>query len=143
MQIRRYVGAELPAVLAQINRELGPSAAILNTRKIHQGGFFGVLGRSAVEVTVAVDYEFRLSQDPAPRPPSSSFASTVPRAPATRAPAPAVLANARRELNEMRVKPRGSPVPSSAEGGAPLSDELERVMRLMVRNQVEVDVARQ
>lgn len=140
MQIRRYVGAELPAVLAQINRELGPNAAILNTRKISQGGFFGILGRSAVEVTVAVDYEFRLSPDRparAPAPAPSAFrpapARSVPEA------APSV---ARRELNEMRVKPRGA-APAAAESGPALSEELERIHRMMVRNQVESDVARQ
>jgi len=63
MQIKRYVGPELPQVLAQINRELGPYAAIINTRKIHQGGFLGLMGKPMVEVTVAVDYNFKLSDD--------------------------------------------------------------------------------
>ena len=56
MQIRRYTGAELGEVLQRIQRELGPHAAIINTRKVHQG-LFGILGRPAVEVTVAVDYD--------------------------------------------------------------------------------------
>jgi flagellar biosynthesis protein FlhF len=70
MQIKRYVGPELPQVLAQINRELGPYAAIINTRKIHQGGFLGLMGKPMVEVTVAVDYNFKLSDDNNGRTPS-------------------------------------------------------------------------
>src|SRR5687767_14768302 len=79
MQIRRYTGVDLPDVLDRVHRELGPNAAILNTRRISEGGFFGLLGKPAYEVTVAVDYDTRIPGDeanghheaaPAPQPPA-------------------------------------------------------------------------
>jgi flagellar biosynthesis protein FlhF len=190
MQIRRYTGADLSEVLRRINRELGPNAAIINTRKIHQGGFFGVMGRSAIEVTVAVDYNFRLSEDapspyqgmgpvsaPAPFPEDGAgmapylgearggtavsrrrepagggrprFASGPGSSPASNL-SPAVdrfqpledpAITARRELNQMKVAAR--PPAPSADPGQGLSDDLERVHRVLVRNQVDADISRQ
>ncbi len=141
MQIRRYVGNDLPQVLAQVNRELGPNAVILNTRKTHQGGFFGILGRQAVEVTVAVDYDFRLSQDSAPsRQPAPQRPIYSP--PARRSQRGDQSTAARRELNEMRIKPRGTAA-ASVEPQQNFPEELERVHRLLVKNQVEVDISRQ
>src|SRR5690349_18338137 len=87
MQIRRYTGADLPEVLDRVHRELGPNAAILNTRRISEGGFFGMLGKPAYEVTVAVDYDFRLAEDAgngAPQDVPPQFARPAGR----RAPAP-------------------------------------------------------
>ena len=189
MQIRRYSGADLSEVLRRINRELGPNAAIINTRKIHQGGFFGVMGRQAIEVTVAVDYNFRLSEDApapyqaapaqlpdeeagyAPYPVENRVSAASPR---RREPAsaarqrfssgpvfaagqssgsalypsperftgiedPAIIA--RRELNQMKVAAR--PAASLSDPGQRLSDELERVHRVLVRNQVDADISRQ
>jgi flagellar biosynthesis protein FlhF len=192
MQIRRYTGPDLASVLERIRRELGPHVAIVNSRRVHQGGFFGILGRPAVEVTVAVDYDFAMppagvDAEEGPWPPNVLRA---PAGPASRRPAaggapprrgepgdatpqpprgpvlprgahddagaarrprvaafrPAVedpLLAARRELNAMRVSPRG--VPPGGEpsvGAAPLSDDLERVYRVLVRNAVEPDIAR-
>ncbi len=159
MQIRRYTGSELAAVLKEINRELGPNAAILNTRKIRIGGIFGFLGRPAVEVTVAVDYNFKINEDALGRPTpaaSLSAATSAEKAgrvlavpgPAHPAASPATLASteevrltAREELNQMRVTPRSGV--KGRERLEVLSDELERVYRVMVRNQVEADISRQ
>jgi flagellar biosynthesis protein FlhF len=65
-----------------------------------------------------------------------------PRAGATRArggPEEVLLA-ARRELQDLRVKPRGAPDPVPA--APPMAEDLERMHRVLVRNQVEADIAR-
>jgi len=206
MQIRRYTGPELGEVLQRIHREVGPHAAIINTRKVHQG-LFGLLGRPAVEVTVAVDFDGggpageAGGEDAGPAAwntpsvrtdrPVSPFGETaveprarvLPSALARRAGAaeprgrarsrtapefapardsepvmpsslPRVLRSsvddpmlvARRELNELRVKPRGGSVAAPAAevgpAGTSLPEDLERVYRILVRNQVEMDIAR-
>ncbi|MEK7475466.1 MAG: flagellar biosynthesis protein FlhF [Candidatus Coatesbacteria bacterium] len=218
MQIRRYTGAELGEVLQRIQRELGPHAAIINTRKVHQG-LFGILGRPAVEVTVAVDYDGTSGQSgpdgsaaaggaadagdggpgtwgaaPAPAEPRArvlpsalarrsgsagggpaggvaesrgrargrpapSFArppesepyepAPLPRDPlprVVRASAEDPMLTARRELNELRVKPRGggmaAPMGEPPPASLGMSEDLERVYRILVRNQVEMDIAR-
>jgi len=183
MQIKRYTGPNLPAVLATIDRELGPNALIIHTRPVRLGGFFGVLGSQGYEVTVAVDYNFRPREEPAspqeraaaagqatyqrdalgmgqavhgeaapplmpPAAPSRgdlferAQASTpvAPRAPrevpgARRArDDEAVRAAARRELSEMRVRPRGG---MGAEPPSAMGEEMERMHRILVKNQVE------
>lgn len=171
MQIRRYTGPDLPEVLDRVHRELGANAAILNTRRITEGGLFGLLGKPGYEVTVAVDYDFRLAEDagngahpelppsPAsggrvgPRRPSGGTirvpeAGGRPPVPSSRRAAGAFprppedpLLAARRELADMRVKPRGAG--PASEPGPSLSEDLERVYRQLVRHQVEADTARQ
>jgi len=170
MQIRRYTGPELSEVLRRIQRELGPNAAIINTRKIREGGFLGVLARSAVEVTVAVDYDARPAADaPAARgaargEPATGFEVVTGSGPATlrvpgdrglppAGPMPRMSGEeaaltARRELEQMRVSPRSVPSAAPRPAHVPethpsLSDDLERVHRALVRNQVEADLSRQ
>src|SRR5437667_169523 len=114
MQIRRYTGADLPEVLDRVHRELGPNAAILNTRRISEGGFFGMLGKPAYEVTVAVDYDFRLAEDAGngvhpDAPPQASF----PRPGARRTAAAAPPASDRSRPGPVLPSRR------SATGGAP------------------------
>ncbi len=163
MQIKRFTGATLPDVLAQIDSELGPNALIIHTRPVSLGGFFGVLGRQGYEVTVAVDYNFRPREDrggapAAGRPPAAAQAASRPAPPpvsaAPLAPPPAAGAPpqvsaarvreaesrmaARRELSEMRVRPRGA----AAEPPHALSAEMERMHRLLVKNQVEEYLSR-
>ena len=62
---RRFTrGFKLEAV-RQVKDELGPEALILSQRtKRPQGGLFGLLGRSVVEVTAAVDRDVRRAAAP-------------------------------------------------------------------------------
>ena len=169
MQIKRYTGPTLPDVLAQIDRELGPNALIIHTRPIRLGGFFGVLGQQGYEVTVAIDYNFHPREEPVPRNQSADERArprtlgadpvAAPRpapafpSPSIQAPAPAVSVSssrvrdaeaqmaARRELSEMRVRPRGTPA-GAAEPMRMVSDDMERMHRLLVKNQVEEYLSR-
>jgi flagellar biosynthesis protein FlhF len=170
MQIKRYTGPTLPDVLAQIDRELGPNALIIHTRPIRMGGFFGVLGQQGYEVTVAIDYNFRPREEPVPRTPSveervrprpfvadpSTAArpaapvpppAVQPMAPAVSAPPSARVRDAeaqmaaRRELSEMRVRPRGT-AQAAGEPARLMSDDMERMHRLLVKNQVEEYLSR-
>ena len=161
MQIKRYTGGALPEVLAQIDRELGPNALIIHTRQVSLGGFFGVMGRQGVEVTVAVEYSLRPREDAAPRASAAPAAAPAgpppglaaryqvresaariepPPAPVQRVRADGGQIMARRELNEMRVRPRTAS--ASAGPSQALSEEMERIHRLLVRNQVEEYLSR-
>ena len=170
MQIKRYTGPTLPDVLTQIDRELGPNALIIHTRPIRMGGFFGVLGQQGYEVTVAIDYNFRPREEPVPRPPAEERAGYRPfgadpaapprpvqplpppvvhqAAPAVSAPTAARVRDAeaqmaaRRELSEMRVRPRGGASPAGVEPSRTLSDDMERMHRMLVKNQVEEYLSR-
>lgn len=169
MQIKRYTGPTLPEVLADIDRELGPNALIIHTRQVRMGGFFGVLGQQGYEVTVAIDYNFRPREEPLPRTPPageragarpfgadpSAVSRTTPTLPPAVLPplAPAVSVPsarardaeaqmaARRELSEMRVRPRGT-ASAGVEPLRALSDDMERMHRMLVKNQVEEYLAR-
>lgn len=54
MQIRKYEVFEIADALKAIKKELGPDAVILSTREIRKEGF-GLLSRTLIEVTAAVD----------------------------------------------------------------------------------------
>jgi len=107
-----------------------------------------MMGRPAVEVTVAVDYNFRLPEDSRGHQLQASMlkdpAATPVMPPMARerqAPMDDVRIAARRELDQMRVRPRGGT--SYQEPAQSLSEDLERVHRMLVRNQVEADISRQ
>lgn len=220
MHIRRYTGPTLQEVLQRVHRELGPHVAIIDTRRTQAGGFFGLMGRPVVEVTVGVDWDGEDAADagrsptdrvaegagsrrdedddqgpglrvrlpggagttparggraglvgarragapsggggraepaagpggwrpgPAwdlPAEPRPQAAGGAPRNARIRGGGDDVLLAARRELNDMRVKPRGAPELPAPPTGAPMADELERMLRVLVRNQVESDIAR-
>ncbi len=57
MKIRRYVADNVQDAVRQARMELGKDALIIHTRKIKQGGIFGLFARHRVEITVAVDEE--------------------------------------------------------------------------------------
>jgi len=138
MQIKRFSGHTLPEVLSRIDRELGSNALIVQTRQTRHGGFFGVMGRQGVEVTVAVDYNFRPREDMDQRAParSASRAETPARTSVPRKSSPeASMMVARRELNEMRVKPRE--LARLTEETQSFPPEIERMHRLLVKNGVE------
>ena len=56
MHIRRFVGPTLLEAVRKVKEELGPDALVLSTRSVRVArGRFGLLARTAVEVTAAVD----------------------------------------------------------------------------------------
>lgn len=53
MRIRRYVAASLPAAVAQVRKELGTDAVILEVRRVRAPGLKGWFSARRVEVTAA------------------------------------------------------------------------------------------
>lgn len=53
MNLRTYHAPSIAEALGQIKRELGPNAVILHTRTYKKGGWFGVGGHRAVEITAS------------------------------------------------------------------------------------------
>ncbi|MDN5293812.1 MAG: flagellar biosynthesis protein FlhF [Eubacteriales bacterium] len=64
MRIKRYVATSLQEAMLKIKKDLGSDAVIIHTRKFRQGGFFGLFGRTMVEVTAAVeDHPFQVRRE--------------------------------------------------------------------------------
>ncbi|MDR3288288.1 MAG: flagellar biosynthesis protein FlhF [Peptococcaceae bacterium] len=55
MRVKRFVGDNVAETMGRIKRELGSEAIILQTRQFREGGFFGLFGRTRVEITAAVE----------------------------------------------------------------------------------------
>jgi flagellar biosynthesis protein FlhF len=149
-----------------VRQELGPDAVILYTKKLRQGGFFGLGGSEVAEVTAGVD----LGPDPAgggdraSRPvPPQAFTAAPPRPqparprspspfsggsyspPVQAAPATATERRAevfQSELNDGKVL-AGLQVTRTAprRTGPDLHPELRRVLDQLVKNGVEESVA--
>jgi flagellar biosynthesis protein FlhF len=75
MQIKTFEAVDMKHALAQVRQELGPQAVIVSSRSIRKDrGLFGLLGRTLLEVTAAVE-ESRQEEPPAVR---GSLASELP-----------------------------------------------------------------
>ena len=60
MHIKRFAAPTLLEAIRQVKAEFGPEALILSQRTVRgQSGLFGLLGRSSVEVTAAIDRDVR------------------------------------------------------------------------------------
>jgi flagellar biosynthesis protein FlhF len=57
MRIKKYEAADMKEALKLIKEELGPNAVILSTKKITKPAGRGLLPKSMLEVTAAVDYD--------------------------------------------------------------------------------------
>jgi len=73
MRIRSYKGRNTSEALEMVRNDMGPSALIIQTKRVTQGGLFGLLGREAVEVVAATD-----DDRPGPRRVGPSTADTPP-----------------------------------------------------------------
>ena len=62
MHIKRFEAPTMPEVIAQIRKELGPEALILQTRHVRREGMFGMLAKPVVEVTAAIDRDHRATE---------------------------------------------------------------------------------
>ena len=86
MQVRTFRASTIQEALAQVRRELGPTAAVLHTREVPAGGWLRRLsGRRQIEVTAstAVHVPSRVHPD-APTGPAGTYAdpaAATPQAP--------------------------------------------------------------
>ncbi|OEG00418.1 flagellar biosynthesis protein FlhF [Vulcanibacillus modesticaldus] len=55
MKVKKYVVDSLPNAVAQIKKDLGNDAVILQTKKIKVGGILGLFGKKKIEVIAATD----------------------------------------------------------------------------------------
>lgn len=55
MQVKKFTGSTTPQVMAQIRREFGNDAIILQTNKVKVGGIFGFFAKEQIEILAAVD----------------------------------------------------------------------------------------
>lgn len=55
MTLKTYQGATMAEALANVKRDLGRDAVILQTRTLRKGGLFGIGGREVVEITASGD----------------------------------------------------------------------------------------
>ncbi len=55
MKVKTYRASTLAEALAEVKTDLGRDAVIVQTRRLRQGGFLGMLATEIVEVTAAVD----------------------------------------------------------------------------------------
>jgi flagellar biosynthesis protein FlhF len=75
MQIKTFEAVDMKHALAQVRQELGPHAVIVSSRSVRKDrGLFGLLGRTLLEVTAAVE-EPREEEPPIVR---TSLASELP-----------------------------------------------------------------
>lgn len=65
MKVKHYLGDTMQDAIFKVKADLGPNAVILHTRKIRQGGFFGLFGKKMVEVvaTLEDDRESQLTKE--------------------------------------------------------------------------------
>lgn len=59
MRIKKYEAASVHEALKLIKAELGPDALILSSQSVRKNGPFGFLGKPVVEITAAIDSDFR------------------------------------------------------------------------------------
>ena len=55
MKVKTYRAPTLAEALAEVKQDLGREAVILQTRRLRQGGFLGLMATEVVEVTAAID----------------------------------------------------------------------------------------
>ena len=55
MRIKKYVADSMPEALKLVKADLGSEAIVLNKRTIRKSSALGILGKSQVEITAAVD----------------------------------------------------------------------------------------
>ena len=71
MNVKSYKAKSLPEALRMVQRELGPDAAVLQTREVWDGFFRGLLGCRQIEVTASNDVQvsspFRISPTAVPK----------------------------------------------------------------------------
>ncbi len=170
MDLKTYQADSMAAALQQVKKELGRSAVILHTRTVRRGGWFGLGGRTIVEVTATRDVNVLhpaerraiLGRDAAP-PAGSASIQTPSRIPPERVAEPAVGRSVtvptpevvrpreqgpdalRSEMTELRAMVRELLARGPAPGTAPapeVPDELREYYTALIQNSVAEEIAR-
>jgi len=55
LRVKTYRAPTLAEALADVKADMGRDAVIVQTRRLRQGGFLGMLATEVVEVTAAID----------------------------------------------------------------------------------------
>lgn len=63
MRVKRFVAKNIQDAMVKVKMEMGKDAIILNTRKFKEGGFLGFFAKEFVEVTAALDENYRLTEN--------------------------------------------------------------------------------
>ncbi len=67
MKVKTYRAPTLAEALAEVKQDLGREAVIVQTRRLRQGGFLGMMATEVVEVTAAIDTNaVRIPKTPIP-----------------------------------------------------------------------------
>ena len=77
MQVKVFEAADMATGLKMVKEDLGPDALILSTRTIRNGKL-GMLGKSTLEITAAIDSPWPEEREPA-RPAHATTAGRTPR----------------------------------------------------------------
>ena len=64
MKVKNYRAPTLAEAIAEAKNDLGRDAVIIQTRRLRQGGFLGMLATEVVEVTAAIDQTVSKQQPP-------------------------------------------------------------------------------
>lgn len=147
MNLRTYHAPSIAEALGKIKRDLGPSAVILHTRTYKHGGFLGIGGKTAVEVTASSNVNVvnplarkGRAPEPAARQRESALKKayqSIPDAPAPLVKEPLAPVNASAPVDEFQPAARevASAVVSAATTESPdpsiFREELASIKRLV------------
>lgn len=139
--------------MLNVKKDLGSEAVILQTRKFNKGGFMGMFGKQAVEVTAAVEVNTPAGAAQAPR--KKAAEPGAPAAPAARkvsSPSPhggGQIDSLRDEMRQMRdtiktlVSSQTGAVSRAAENVQPFSAVFGDIYLQLLENDVDVSVAQE
>ena len=141
MKVKKYVASNLQEAMSKVRGELGRDAIILHTHKVQVGGFWGLFGKTMVEVTAATDDDRGMVPSFPPAEEAAALASPA----GTLAVSPAAMPNLQalqEELNDVKAMMnqvmRRIEIPDSV---SRLPEGLRTVYDLMIRSEVDPDLA--
>lgn len=130
MKVKRYVAANLQEAMARVRQDLGRDAIILHTQKIQVGGFWGLFGKTMVEVTAATDDDHVTSGQVAAAQPRAAAPPAAP-VPAASAAAPPAQAGPP-QLYQAASSPAAPPPPPQPQPDlSVLQSEINTVKEMM------------
>lgn len=78
MQVKVFEAPDMSSGLKLVKETFGPDALILSTRTVKRGGKLGLMGKSILEITAAIDNDWQEKPAPAPAKPMKQPARTPP-----------------------------------------------------------------
>jgi len=157
MEVKTYRATTMHEALALVRRELGPDAAVLHTREVRTGWFFGLLpGVRQIEVTASTEVNVpsrlpprRDPDHPAPPPstPASHPPNPTPAAPpvpeSRRQDDPAISGGVQSQLSDLQSMVKQLCQRSQSEGRRDLPEELFRVFTDLIDCELSEELARE